>query len=827
MSKQKLVMKYHPAKKEVEFHRFQKDKEVPIRSDSCLALYMNKKGNFVLQDQGKEFFDNIAKAFDGLKTVDIDVITTKLDYDDFKEMVEHYNTCDSNGLCSIRPSLVAELPDMKQTFREVMKHGEDSIAVLEKHKQYLYEMPLEKKSVRESAKNFALQIDNEIKHIREKMDSLCDNTVSLCFTGVYSSGKSALINAILGYRILPEDIKSETAKMFQISSPKNGEPVKISFQIMGIFSELQWNGETKCFEFVNGPAENPVRNGIQTLLYEIKGLVLHDQIQQILKQLNACMEVGATIRILFPVPLDNENVQFTLYDTPGTDSSNSTLHHQILEGALAEQTQSILIFVATAGSIEASGNNMVLNYLKEAEQKNQKTSIDMNRSLFVINQADSNTASNREKVISMEIKDKSDEKSSIQLDDVKLFFTSAMYAYAARAVKNEIATQEDQSLFEGGKYLMSNEKSPMSCCFKQDKCASSEVGTERIQNNCQCALEAARSAGDDSEILIITSGLYALEREIVEYGEKYASAVKAHAIIDGVDKALVNLSTQANTLKELNNEKISYVEEQIEVLRNTISEAINKEYEKKALPKNEPLTYDIAHKLQIDSDSLQKSIIGKTKKYIDNTLTGGFLGLGNKIKVKEEDKKKVQNYIEKVMYDFKTNFTQNRDNLLQEQNDQFREAVIAAIENNGKIDKTVKKVFKAIPKNKVSIPPIKDISSIYDKHKDKKRGFLFIKKEYLDKEGFIKDIEKMLIDVARDLTDMFSKDYRDSLERVLMNIRGVFESNLATYSLQMKGMIEDRKSMIKLGEQVADAANSLEQCQQDLDKTIWKEIKND
>ena len=200
-------MKYHPAKKEVEFHRFQKDKEVPIRSDSCLALYMNKKGNFVLQDQGKEFFDNIAKAFDGLKNVDIEVITTKLDYDDFKEMVDHYNGCDSNGLCSISSSLVAELPDMKQTFREVMKHGEDSIAVLEKHKQYLYEMPLEKKSVRESAKNFALQIDNEIKHIREKMDSLRDNTVNLCFTGVYSSGKSALINAILGYRILPENIK--------------------------------------------------------------------------------------------------------------------------------------------------------------------------------------------------------------------------------------------------------------------------------------------------------------------------------------------------------------------------------------------------------------------------------------------------------------------------------------------------------------------------------------------------------------------------------------------------------------------------------------------
>lgn len=47
MSDQLLQMKYHPAKKEVEFRRFQSGKEVPIRSDSKLTKYMNKKGQFV------------------------------------------------------------------------------------------------------------------------------------------------------------------------------------------------------------------------------------------------------------------------------------------------------------------------------------------------------------------------------------------------------------------------------------------------------------------------------------------------------------------------------------------------------------------------------------------------------------------------------------------------------------------------------------------------------------------------------------------------------------------------------------------------------------
>ena len=44
MNKQALQMKYHPAKKEVEFHRFQNGLEVPLKADSKLRQYMNKRG---------------------------------------------------------------------------------------------------------------------------------------------------------------------------------------------------------------------------------------------------------------------------------------------------------------------------------------------------------------------------------------------------------------------------------------------------------------------------------------------------------------------------------------------------------------------------------------------------------------------------------------------------------------------------------------------------------------------------------------------------------------------------------------------------------------
>ena len=129
-SKQILQMKYHPAKKEVEFRRFKDEKEIQIRDDSKLKKYVKKKGEFVLQHYGNEFFDDIAYVFDGLDEVNIDVVTTEEDYKDFEKMVEEYN---NGGLhkCKINAKLIDKLPDMDETFKKVKVFGEKAKNILE------------------------------------------------------------------------------------------------------------------------------------------------------------------------------------------------------------------------------------------------------------------------------------------------------------------------------------------------------------------------------------------------------------------------------------------------------------------------------------------------------------------------------------------------------------------------------------------------------------------------------------------------------------------------------------------------------------------------
>ena len=187
-------------------------------------------------------------------------------------------------------------------------------------------------------------------------------------------------------------MESTTAKMFRIESPKPGNPVQIVFDIKddaenhGVI--LSWDETSGCFVFGAGPnEENATRRAIQGIIDENKGEEQHRQVYKILEALNSRKDVNANIEVHFPVPLDSERAHFAIYDTPGTDS-NFEEHQEVLQGALSEQTHSILVFVAAPGKMEGEGNHALLSYLKAAEEKDSKTSIDLDRSLFVINFAD-------------------------------------------------------------------------------------------------------------------------------------------------------------------------------------------------------------------------------------------------------------------------------------------------------------------------------------------------------------------------------------------------------------------------------------------------------
>lgn len=269
MSQRTIEMFYHPARKEVRFYN---DDHTPMK---CSKLSDIQNRSFVLQEQGKDFFDIIANdALDGIKDINIRFFGTQEDYEDFLSMVDYYKSqpdtksnfsCEQGGV----------LPGMNEMYCAVEEYGKNAVQILRERADVFRESANSVQSddsYKSQLENISKSIYDRIAKIEKKINSLHSTGINICFVGTYSSGKSSLINAIIGARVLPEANESKTAKFFTIQSPKNNEKPGISFEIDGELTTIEWNGETLCLDKNSGTHE--FRKKIQQCIECHKDIIL-------------------------------------------------------------------------------------------------------------------------------------------------------------------------------------------------------------------------------------------------------------------------------------------------------------------------------------------------------------------------------------------------------------------------------------------------------------------------------------------------------------------------------------------------------------------------
>ena len=812
-----LEMKYHPAMKEVKFRRFADGEEIEIPPESVLRKYMNQK-DFVLQHQGNVFFDGLACAFDGESRLNMAVITTAADYEDFKGMTDYYHHT-GNNTCKIQPKLTGELPDMTETFAAVERLGEQSTKMLKHHEAAFARWKTDsslKPSVKKSAEDYHEILQGNIDNITAKMRELNESQVSLFFTGAYSSGKSTLINAILGYRILPEAVSPKTARIFCISSPTDDRGKGIQFECGGQPMELTWDSEMHRFRIP--PVKHPLRDQVWTWLNEVEEKQEFEQFYTTLDRLNNEESVGTKIHVTFPIPLDNDKVRFRIYDTPGTDS-NSEEHHRVLQKAMEDQTHSILIFVCPPDRLEGSGNNKILQFLKEIEQKGN-TGIDRDRSLFVINQADTKKRRELEELQSAEIVCSGEEDFSFNLAEKKLFFISAAVAYSAKAVKNDIAGEEEHEIASDNKLAKKDSIYYLPC--QLNHAAQSEFATRAMQARCAEALQAAEESGERADVLHVCSGLYALEDEISRYGERYAAAVKASALIGAVDFVFCNLQMEADSLNDANEEAIGRVDEEIAGLKKVLQDSISVAHEQRRIVQKK-LPKDVRIGLGIYRSSLG-SWVEDVLDWIKNRLKKDERFFSDTIEYSSEAKKEIYGVVEAQANKFQDDFLEACIAELERQRDDFIRDVQAAIRENGGISEAAKKYIIDIPVPEIDPPEgLDNVMEIYDDAKREETFLFFFTKKNVDQEEFLEKTEKFLVKLSGTLADAFREKYEEALNHIIEAAKNNFADRLDEYSIRLHGLNENRGQMQQYGRELVSATQDIKGYRENLEEIIWRE----
>ncbi|MFI3253578.1 MAG: dynamin family protein [Eubacteriales bacterium] len=811
MSNNYLQIKYHPAKKEIEFHRIQKEVKKEIKQDSVLHKYVANSGNFILQDQGNQFFDDIASAYDGEREVSIKLICTKSDYEDFKQMLEYYNK--NKKKCHITATLLAELPDMNITYEMVKEMGVKSLIALEMHEKNFSPTASQDEKVRELTNSFQVDLKEEIKNIQEKIESLQSNNVNLCFAGVYSAGKSTLINAVLGARVLPESIESKTAKMFEISSPQQGDPISITFEMDEEPAKIILDEQKKTLEIVHGPRETEARKAIQETIVTGRSLFCHQQIQRVLDVLNEQPSVGKTIILKYPIPLDNDSLQFTIYDTPGSDSDEDA-HKDTLVEALKSQTHSILIYVIAPNKLEGSGNRALLEYLQEADHNSAKTSIDIDRSLFIVNSSDTIGEKDRTSFHERTIihKNKNNEiVGEIPLKDKKLYFLSAKYALIAKMNKSGIATEEEKDDYEDNYEKYQKIDKERNRYYLQNRRGSSEISTDFMKGKSDHKLREAHENNDPMKVMEISTGIFALEDNIIEYGEKYAVAVKTYAIIDSVETVLNNMNHKSNTLKMDAKKAIETLEKDISLLQNTLQNEIEKT-RLKYLPCENKLDDSMIKVLGLSKEQSKATLVNSTLDEID-TYFRKFLGLRTK---RENDTKKIKEIIVTQYKKYTDNFISKANSELKSLQKKFIDDLQKAIAVHGELSESAKGYFK-----RITLPPVKFSCETkpFEAIIDKCSGLIFLNVERL-KES----VKEQVFEDMTQISDTYKNYYVVSLSEMIDQIKIDFVKELDTFSKQIHAMNFSKEEMEAFEKKINAVARELTGLKSELDQEIWKEI---
>lgn len=577
----KIMIKYHPVKKEIHFLTDDNGSfnEVRYTDSPALEEYSPENGEFLLQDQGYSFFNNLQEAFLGLQDTEIVFKGTKTDYEDFQKMVSNYNEYQEREGSEMKLNLggFVELPDVGAIYENIKAVAEDTAE--------LFERELAEGSTKRIFRIRKQKLDDKVTDIEQ------DN-VNLCFVGTYSSGKSTFINALIGAKILPEKIRPETAKMFRI---KNAELPTVNFLVKkksddaGNIASLVWSEELSKFQFTTN-VNDGLKGQIDKICQKNTGKNRHEQMRLLLTVINelpnsSCENgqcfVEGMIDVRYPMDIQSD-INFTFYDTPGTDS-NSSEHLRILKDALAQQTNSVLIVMYEPVKMDGKGNSVLYDLMlkSQADSSNEDgVTIDLSRSLHIVNQVDRYGTTELKDALSKPIRlsknvqdvvDESEENEfEYDLQDKRVFYVSSKAAYCAKAQKNGICDEDDIEFIEDCANKVIKRK-----YYKNNHMSDAEFDTKEVIETSdsqfeQCGTERV------SDQLYIASGMYAVEREIIKYAEKYALAVKAKGLYDAVLYMMDGVEDECQVIEEAKRLKKEELDSLVEKMETDMTADINK-----------------------------------------------------------------------------------------------------------------------------------------------------------------------------------------------------------------------------------------------------------
>lgn len=317
-----------------------------------------------------------------------------------------------------------------------------------------------------------------------------------------SSGKSTLINALLGKKLMPSKNEACTAVITEIL-----------------------DADDPAFAAVVYDEDDVVLQEVPRLTYEI------------MSELNDNPNVHR-ISAEGDIPfLDAKSTALMLVDTPGPNNSQNQAHKNTTYRAINNDSNNLILYVLNGTQLSTNDDAALLRYVADQIKKGGKQVRD--RFLFVINKMDQFNP--QEESIEKAILSARRYLASYGIDDPQLFPCSAFTALNIKTdlagidIDNLTRAQERQLPISARDTILMIDKFLE---FESMHLETYSALSPSAQQELNFRLSRATESGDTKEQALIHSGIYSIEAAITAYVKKYAKTKKIKDLVESFQEVL-------------------------------------------------------------------------------------------------------------------------------------------------------------------------------------------------------------------------------------------------------------------------------------------------
>ncbi len=491
----KFYIEYNPYTMEYKFEKNGR----PINKNSRISEKANQRLQAILEpteDNWEGLAKEIQKACND-NVIEVTFRGRKIDFDDLRSYLEAYKDADYS-------LILEETCDDDEVMRRL-----DALF----------------SEIRESGIEEFNHANADGETIFDVYENMKENVFKINVIATMSSGKSTLINAIIGTDLLPAKNEACTATVASILD-------KDELKGQGFWAE--------CY-----------KEDWETVVYPGKWINSED-----LKKYNEDEQV-TYIDIQGDISgIPSDKINLLLQDTPGPNNSLNIEHGELTRQIIADKN-AIVLYVMNATQFAVEDDKELLNLIAEQMRKYGKEARD--RFIFVVNKCDELDEEKGETVETLldSVRDYLWDK--FRISDPVLIPTSARTALLARKdLNHEFLTRQERMTLYGLKDFVAIPE-----LHYEDYATLTPTVRKKLEDK----VNEYHSNEDTWNLeAIIHTGVPAVEETITEFLEKYAYPMKFADAIQDLKRILadINMKASFHALIEQDEQKREEVQEQIE-----------------------------------------------------------------------------------------------------------------------------------------------------------------------------------------------------------------------------------------------------------------------